>query len=150
MLRVMDQVAPECRPVLTKDADVAVVVSVLVTNCYIGEAPLYLDKYKKYNLIELASPAALPHVESQSNGDKDGEVNDDGGGTVAASTDGEAKGKNAIIETETSAKSETTSDADVSTSCIDEKGRDTNSSMDKNVGITPSDEPIDEKLTATA
>ena len=58
VLKVMAEVAPKCRPVLTKDADVAIIVNVLVTHCYIGEAPQYLEKYRKYNLVELASPVS--------------------------------------------------------------------------------------------
>ena len=58
VLKVMGEVAPKCRPVLTKDADVAIIVSILVTHCYIGEAPEYLEKYRKYNLVELASPVS--------------------------------------------------------------------------------------------
>uniref|UniRef100_A0A6A7FTZ8 THUMP domain-containing protein 1-like n=2 Tax=Hirondellea gigas TaxID=1518452 RepID=A0A6A7FTZ8_9CRUS len=55
-LKVLQELAPECKPVLTKDADIAINITVLVQNCYIGEAPLFLSKYKRYNLMELASP----------------------------------------------------------------------------------------------
>jgi len=56
ILKVMGEVAPQCKAVLT-DADVAIVVTVLVTNCFIGEAPQYLTKYKKYNLLEMVTPS---------------------------------------------------------------------------------------------
>ncbi|KAA0196985.1 hypothetical protein HAZT_HAZT001195 [Hyalella azteca] len=58
VLKVMEENAPQCKPVLTKDAEVALVVSIIVTNCYIGIAPSYLGVYKKYNLNELAAPAS--------------------------------------------------------------------------------------------
>ncbi|KAF2353334.1 hypothetical protein FHG87_015912 [Trinorchestia longiramus] len=95
-LKVMEEVAPNCKPVLTKDADVALVVSVLVTNCYIGIAPSYLGKYKKYNLNELATPETSSNIQSSTIDSKPDELKSDEAtktflGTVSSPTQPQGK-----------------------------------------------------------